>query len=96
MSTSETKIELVTEAIEALVLASVISATRLAPGSAALNHQNVLDARHTLKGCLKEFLTPSLRIITEREQRVGEASSTYRKTVESIPAPDARPAYPVA
>lgn len=96
MSTSETKIELVTEAIEALVLASVIAATNLATGDRALNHQNVLDARHTLKGCLKEFLTPSLRIITEHERRVGEISVTSRKTIESIPAPDARPTYPAA
>lgn len=82
MSTSETKIELVTEAIEALVLASVISATVANPDR-VLAYQNVLDARHTLKGCLKEFLTPALRIVTEREQRVDEASTTYRKTVES-------------
>jgi hypothetical protein len=81
MSTAETKIELVTEAIEALVLASVIAATA-ADADRALNHQNVLDARDTLKGCLKEFLAPTLRIISsERTDRVGEVSITRRKEV---------------
>ena len=71
---SETKIELVTEAIEALVLASVIAATA-ADKDRALNHQNVLEARATLKGCLKEFITPTLRVV-QRTDRVGEVSRT--------------------
>ncbi len=86
MSTSETKIELVTEAIEALVLASVIAATA-ADKDRALNHQNVLDARHTLKGCLKEFLQPTLRVVqSQKTDRVGDISTTLTRTVaEQVP-----------
>lgn len=62
MSTSETKIELVTEAIEALVLASVIAATA-ADKDRALNYQNLLDARETVKSSLKAFLQPTLRVL---------------------------------
>lgn len=58
---TETKIELVTEGIEALVLASVIAATSV--NNHVFNHQNVLDARETLKGCLREFLAPTLRVV---------------------------------
>lgn len=70
----ETKIELVTESIEALVLASVIAATASDPDR-ALNHQNVLDAREVLKGSLREFLAPALRVVeTTREDKVGNIS----------------------
>jgi hypothetical protein len=86
MSPSETKIELVTEAIEALVLASVIAATA-ADKDRALNHRNVLDAREALKGCLREFLRPSLRVVTERVDAVSR---------NILPEPNARPAYPTA
>lgn len=74
---SETKIEIVTECIEALVLATVVATTSSDTNRAA-NHQNVLDARGTLRHALREMLKPSLRVL------------------ETIPAPDARPAYPVA
>jgi hypothetical protein len=65
---SETKIELVTESIEALVLATVVAATA-ADKDHALNHQNVLDARETLKGSLRQFLAPSLRVVASEGQR---------------------------
>jgi hypothetical protein len=79
---TETKIELVTESIEALVLASVIAATA-ADADRALNHQNVLDARETLKGCLREFLQPVLRVLSSstRDDSVGDVSRKTTKTV---------------
>jgi hypothetical protein len=61
MSTSETKIELVTEAIEALVLASIVATT---PGKErAADMQNLHDARDVLKASLKELLAPTLRVV---------------------------------
>lgn len=78
--TIETKIELVTESIEALVLASVIAATA-ADKDRALNHQNVLDARETLKGCLRQFLAPTLRVVqVQRDDRVGDVNRTLTRT----------------
>ena len=77
----ETKIELVTESIEALVLASIIAATA-ADKDRALNHQNVLDAREALKGCLREFLAPTLRVVqSQRHSRVGDMETTLTRTV---------------
>ncbi len=86
MSTSETKIELVTEAIEALVLASVVG-----HGDPTTNHYNIMEARRVLKGCLKEFLIPTLRIVTERERRVGVMSVIDRKLTE--PAREGHKSY---
>jgi hypothetical protein len=81
---TETKIELVTEAIEALVLASVISASpepRFMAQRQA-NYQNVLDAREVLKGCLREFLQPSLRVVqSQRHSRAGDLETTLTRTV---------------
>lgn len=60
----ETKIELVTEAIEALVLATVV-ATLPSPADGAerrTNHQNVVDARATVAKALATCLAPALRI----------------------------------
>jgi len=64
MTSNDTKIELVTEAIEALVLAQVI-----AMNPACNEHErhiaakNVIDARKVIRDSLKTLLTPTLRII---------------------------------
>lgn len=87
MSTSETKIELVTEAIEALVLATVVAKTGTDPTLRVAHHQNVVDARAAVADALKILLTPTLRIVsTETEQRVGEMSSTKRRVVTDFSA----------
>jgi hypothetical protein len=79
----ETKIELTTEAIEALVLAVIVAtAPARNPDEHRANHRNVVDARELVKGALKELLAPALRIVASRR--------------ETIPAPDARPVYPAA
>jgi spore coat polysaccharide biosynthesis protein SpsF (cytidylyltransferase family) len=82
----ETKLELVTESIEALILAVVV-ATSAADKDRALNHQNVVDARAVLKGSLKEFLQPSLRVVqTQKRDEVGDISTTLTRTVaEHVP-----------
>ncbi len=80
----ETKIELVTEAIEALTLAQVV-----ATSPACSEHErhvavkNVGDARECLSKALRELLTPTLRVMSGAPREV-------------IAAPDARPVYPVA
>jgi hypothetical protein len=80
----ETKVELVTEAIETLVLAQVVA---LRPDhdrySGPRAHENVALARKCLHDALKELLTPTLRVMTNTK-------------LETIPAADARPAYPAA
>jgi hypothetical protein len=83
MSTSETKIELVTEAIEALVLAQH---ALLAPGldrfSGPARHAELVDARHGLKDALKELLQPTLRVVqSQRRDVVGDNSTTLTRTV---------------
>jgi hypothetical protein len=35
---------------------------------------------------LRDFLAPSFRVITERENRVGEVSTISRRTVEPVDA----------
>lgn len=64
MTSNETKIELVTESIEALVLATVVAATG-ADKNRAMNHQNVLDAREVVASSLKALLTPTLRVVEQ-------------------------------
>lgn len=65
MTSTETKIELVTESIEALVLAQVILST---PGhtinSGPIARKNVEDARDVLKRSFRELMTPSLRVLS--------------------------------
>jgi hypothetical protein len=60
MTTQETKIELVTEAVEALVLATVTA--HVLPDTPN-KHQNISDARGELARALKELLTPTLRLV---------------------------------
>lgn len=74
---AETKIELVTEAIETLVLATVVAHAN----GGSHHHKTVVDSRKCLHDSLRELLTPTLRVVAPRE---------------TIPAPDARPAYPTA
>lgn len=61
----EAKIELVTESIEALVLATVAATLPSASdgNERAANHQNVVDAREVLRKSLRELLAPSLRVL---------------------------------
>lgn len=68
MTTSATKIELVTEAVEALVLATVIAASPTIPKQDTrthlANHQNVVDAREVLRKALAEAFAPTLRVLS--------------------------------
>lgn len=63
MTTVETKVELVTEAIEALVLANVAHATQTSMNARKANYQNVVDARAVLARAFKELMTPTLRVL---------------------------------
>lgn len=86
MSPTETKIELVTESIEALVLAQVI-----ATNPACSEHErhiavkNVVDARECLSKSLREFLAPTLRIVQSEDCReVGQMKRTITKTEANL------------
>jgi hypothetical protein len=60
----ETKIELVTEAVEALTLATVVATLPSRnPEEQRANHQNVVDARTTLSSALRALLAPTLRLV---------------------------------
>lgn len=82
-STQETKIELVTEAIDALVLATVIAQSPTAPHRNRTRYQqDVLSAREEVRKSLRELLTPTLRVVTsQRTDTVGEISTTLTRTV---------------
>jgi hypothetical protein len=69
----ETKIELVTEAIEALVLAQVVAVTH---GGGPHFHEQVLIARTGVHDALKELLQPVLRIASKTD-RIGNLSVTH-------------------
>jgi len=72
----EIKIELVTEAIEALVLATVVATTNYStPHANAINHQLVFDAREVVRKALRELLTPTLRVISPEPPALKMASS---------------------
>lgn len=59
-----TKIELVTEAIEQLVLAQVILCSgTLSLHEQSLNAKNLVDARGNIAAALKELMTPTLRVL---------------------------------
>ncbi len=72
---TETKIELVTESLEALVLATVVATTSTKAADYVMNHQNIVDAREVLSKALRELLTPTLRVV-QRTDRVGDISQT--------------------
>lgn len=64
MTTVETKIELVTEAIEAITLAQVVLCSgALDEHDRVMAAKNLTDARAVLSKALKVLLTPSLRVI---------------------------------
>jgi hypothetical protein len=64
MTTVETKIELVTEAIEAITLAQVVLCSgALDEHDRAMAAKNLTDARAVLSKALKVLLTPTLRIV---------------------------------
>jgi hypothetical protein len=82
----ETKIELVTEAIEALVLAQTVA---LRPGhdrySGTRAHEDLVAARGGVHDALKELLTPTLRVVcTEKIDEVGAITSTLRRTTSEV------------
>jgi hypothetical protein len=64
MTDVTTKIELVTEAIEAMTLAQVVLCSgALSDHDQALNAKNLVDARVTLSEALKILMTPTLRVL---------------------------------
>jgi hypothetical protein len=63
MSTNETKIELVTEAIETLVVAVVAATSSHDTRASAAHHQNVVDARALVASALAELVKPTLRVL---------------------------------
>jgi hypothetical protein len=81
-----TKVETLVEAIEtfAINIAQGIAATRYA--DAAQLHEERLVARKEMADALRDFLAPSFRVITERENRVGDLSTISRRTVEPVDA----------
>jgi len=74
--TSETKLELLAESIEAMTLAQVV-----ATSPACSDHEreiamkNVVDAREALRKALRGFLVPTLRVVETAETR--KASLPY-------------------
>jgi hypothetical protein len=62
----ETKIELVTEAIEALILATVVvTLPARNPEEHRANHRNVVDARVTVSNAFRALLQPTLRVVSD-------------------------------
>lgn len=71
MTDVNTKIEIVTEAIEALVLATVIATQNTSSAhQREINHQNVLDARAIVSKSLRTLLTPTLRVVNGTPPRI--------------------------
>jgi hypothetical protein len=74
----ETKIELVTEAIEALVLAQCVL---LRPGhdtsSGPRAHEDLLNARMEVHAALKELLKPTLRVVAPTMGKTPETVVPY-------------------
>lgn len=61
---ANTKIELATEAIESLVLATSIATNpALSDHERHIAAQNIRDARETLSGAFRELLAPTLRLV---------------------------------
>lgn len=79
----ETKVELVTEAIEALVLATVVAHTSATPN---IHHADVADARANVSFALRALLQPVLRVVTSEkiDEVHGVASTTLRKTKTEV------------
>lgn len=78
----ETKVELVTEAIEALVLATVVAHTSATPN---IHHADVADARANVSFALRALLQPVLRVVTsEKTDKIGDISTTLRKTKTEV------------
>lgn len=64
MTTIETKIELITEALEALMLAQVVLCSgALDEHDRAMATKNLVDARAILSRAFKVLLTPTLRVL---------------------------------
>ena len=66
----ETKIELVTEAIEALVLATVIANAAHPSPQRKLFYETVVSARGEVASALRELLQPTLRVMTNDKMPV--------------------------
>lgn len=85
MASSETKIELATEAIEALVLAVIVATAPASnPDEQRANHRNVVDAREIVKAALKELLAPALRVITNPTPPVAEVVPFGGKGIDGM------------
>ena len=81
----ETKIELVTEAIEALVLATVIANAAHPGPQRKLFYENVVSARGEVASALRDLLQPVLRVVcTEKTDTVGEVSTKLSRTVAEV------------
>lgn len=67
----ETKIELVTEAIEALVLAVIVAAIPSPSDDSerAMHHKNVVDGRAAVAKALATCLAPGLRIVASNRHK---------------------------
>jgi hypothetical protein len=76
-----TKIELVTESIEALVLATVIShasnGKQVGRHEAETIMQNITDARDVLRASLVELLKPTLRVVSDNGPRIPAERVPY-------------------
>lgn len=67
----ETKIELVTEAIESLTRAVVAHQSN--PANPRSCYDTVLDARAEVANALRELLTPTLRVYSGQKQSPADA-----------------------
>lgn len=86
-----TKVEMLVEAIETFtinVAQGIVAASQpnINPRHANDLHLQRTDAREEMASALREFLAPTFRVITEREERVGDMSVTSRRTVERTDA----------
>jgi hypothetical protein len=81
----ETKIELVTEAVEALVLASVIANAAQPGPQKTMFYESVVDARRVLHDALACLLAPTLRVVqSQRRDQVGDIATTLTRTVAEV------------
>lgn len=88
-SQQNTKVEMLVEAIEtfALAIAQDISDPP-SPGAGNAINRSIArgNARQEMASALRDFLAPSLRVITEVEHRVGDISERKVRTVERTDA----------
>lgn len=85
-----TKIEQIAEAIESLVLATAASLAatgfHVSPSKSAQLQTGIENARQELSSALRDFLQPSLRVVTSKTEVIGDVSSSLTRVVESFGA----------